>query len=251
MPSLVGKSLDPADGPGKAGQVRTLGLIGGMTWQSTALYYRLLNEFTAQRLGGLHSARVVVSSIDFADLAALQHTDRWDEAGDLLADAARGLAAAGAELVLIGANTMHLVADRVTAAVDVPLLHVADVVADAVRADGLATIGLLGTAFTMQHGFYAERLAGHGLSVLVPEADDRASIHRIIYEELAQGVFLDSSRQALLDVVARLVADGAQGVVLGCTELELLLDAGPVPLYPTTRLHSAAAVALANGDRAG
>ncbi|MFN8074047.1 MAG: amino acid racemase [Kineosporiaceae bacterium] len=225
--------------------MRTLGLIGGMTWQSTALYYRLLNEFTEQRLGGLHSVKLVLHSVDFAELAELQHADRWDDAGTLVAEAAQGLQAAGAQLLLIGANTMHLVADRVAAAVDVPLLHVADVVARAARADGVTRLGLLGTAFTMQHPFYADRLRAHGLHVTVPEDDDRALVHRVIYTELAKGVFSDESRQALLAIVSRLAEGGAQAVVLGCTELELLLTEGPVPLYPTTRLHCEAAVTAA------
>ncbi|MFC6598634.1 aspartate/glutamate racemase family protein [Kitasatospora paranensis] len=229
--------------------MRTIGLIGGMSWESTAEYYRLLNERTRERLGGLHSAKCVLYSVDFAEVERLQSAARWAEAGDLLADAARALEAAGAELLLICTNTMHKVADRVAAAVDVPLLHLADTTAQAVRAAGLAKVGLLGTAFTMEQDFYRGRLAGHGLEVLVPDADGRAEVHRVIYEELCLGIVREESRAAYREVIAALVARGAQGVVLGCTEIELLVGAGdsPVPVFPTTRLHAEAAVAAALG----
>ncbi|GAA4993904.1 aspartate/glutamate racemase family protein [Kitasatospora paranensis] len=224
-------------------------MIGGMSWESTAEYYRLLNERTRERLGGLHSAKCVLYSVDFAEVERLQSAARWAEAGDLLADAARALEAAGAELLLICTNTMHKVADRVAAAVDVPLLHLADTTAQAVRAAGLAKVGLLGTAFTMEQDFYRGRLAGHGLEVLVPDADGRAEVHRVIYEELCLGIVREESRAAYREVIAALVARGAQGVVLGCTEIELLVGAGdsPVPVFPTTRLHAEAAVAAALG----
>jgi aspartate racemase len=229
--------------------MRTIGLIGGMSWESTAEYYRLLNEGTRERLGGLHSAKCVLYSVDFAEVERLQSAARWAEAGDLLADAARALEAAGADLLLICTNTMHKVADRVEAAVDVPLLHLADTTAQAVRAAGLARVGLLGTAFTMEQDFYRGRLAGHGLEVLVPDADGRAEVHRVIYEELCLGVVREESRAAYREVIAGLVARGAQGIVLGCTEIELLVGAGdsPVPVFPTTRLHAEAAVAAALG----
>lgn len=227
--------------------MRCIGLLGGMSWQSSALYYRLVNEGVRDRLGGLHSARCVLASLDFADVEALQAQARWDDAGELLADAARGLEAAGAEVVLICTNTMHKVADRVAAAIGVPLLHLADVVAEAVRSSGLGTVALLGTGFTMEESFYADRLASSGLAVMVPGAADREVVDRIIYTELVVGDVRAESRAALVHLIGRLGAAGAQGVVLGCTELELLVGPGDVdlPLFATTRLHAAAAVELA------
>lgn len=229
----------PTDGP------RVIGLLGGMSWESSAEYYRLANELVRERLGGLHSARLVLASVDFADVERLQAAGRWEDAGRLLAEAARGVEAAGAEMLLLCTNTMHIVADQVQAAVSVPLLHLADATAAAVRRDGLTTVGLLGTAFTMEKAFYRDRLAAHGLDVLVPDAEDRALVHRVIYSELCLGVVEPASRQAYREVIERLVAAGAQGVVLGCTEIELLIgdEDSAVPLYPTTRLHVEAAVA--------
>jgi amino-acid racemase len=218
-----------------------------MSWESTAEYYRLANELVHDRLGGLHSARCIVSSVDFAEIQTLQVAGRWDDAGQLLADAAKGLEAAGAELLLICTNTMHKVADQVQAAVGIPLLHLVDVTAAAVTAAGLTTVGLLGTAFTMEQQFYRDRLARHGLTVLVPSDDDRAAVHRIIYDELCIGVVKEESREVYREVIARLVTSGAQGVILGCTEIELLISAGDssVPIFATTRLHIEAAVAAA------
>ena len=229
--------------------MKKIGLLGGMSWESTAEYYRVLNEGVRERLGGLHSARVVVSSVDFAEVAAMQAAGEWDAAGRLLADEARALEAAGAEVVLIGANTMHLVADAVAAAIDVPLLHIADVIAAAVIASGRRRVALLGTAFTMEQPFLRERLEAAGLEVLVPDAAGRAATHAIIYDELCLGIVRDESRAVLTDVVAGLVADGAEGVILGCTELELILDpdadVAGVPAFPTARLHALAALDVA------
>ncbi|MFD3437714.1 aspartate/glutamate racemase family protein [Streptomyces sp. NPDC058685] len=224
--------------------MRTIGLIGGMSWESSAEYYRLLNEFVRERLGGLHSARCVLHSVDFADIEELQAAGEWERAGEILADAAKGLEAAGAELLLICTNTMHKVAGQVEAAVSVPLLHLGDATADAVRSAGIGRVGLLGTAFTMEQDFYRDRLAGHGLDVIVPDAEGRALVHRVIYEELCLGVVREESRTAYQEVIAALVAAGAEGVILGCTEIELLIGAGdsPVPVFPTTRLHAQAAV---------
>ncbi|SCD27754.1 aspartate racemase [Streptomyces sp. TverLS-915] len=224
--------------------MKTIGLIGGMSWESTAEYYRLLNEGVRERLGGLHSAKCVLYSVDFAEIERLQVAGLWEEAGQVLADAARSLRAAGADLLLICTNTMHKVAGQVEAAVDVPLLHLADATASAVRTAGLRRVGLLGTAFTMEQDFYRDRVAGHGLEVLVPGADDRALVHRVIYEELCLGIIREESRAAYGEVIGRLVAAGAEGVILGCTEIELLVSAehSPVPVFPTTRLHAAAAV---------
>ncbi|MCQ6250076.1 aspartate/glutamate racemase family protein [Streptomyces malaysiensis] len=224
--------------------MKTIGLIGGMSWESTAEYYRLLNERVRERLGGLHSAKCVLYSVDFAEIERLQVAGLWDEAGEVLADAARSLQAAGAGLLLICTNTMHKVADQVVAAVDIPLLHLADATASAVRTAGLRRVGLLGTAFTMEQDFYRDRVAGHGLEVLVPDTDDRAVVHRVIYEELCLGIVREESRAAYGEVISRLVASGAEGIILGCTEIELLIspEHSPVPVFATTRLHAEAAV---------
>ncbi|MGW2304941.1 aspartate/glutamate racemase family protein [Streptomyces sp. NPDC001809] len=227
--------------------MKTIGLIGGMSWESTAEYYRLLNEFTRDRLGGLHSARCVLYSVDFAEIERLQVEDRWTEAGEILAEAARAVEAAGAYMVLLCTNTMHKVAGQVEAAVSIPLLHLADAAAEAVRASGLRRVGLLGTAFTMEQDFYRGRLEAGGLEVRVPEAAGRATVHRVIYEELCRGVVREESRAAYQEVIATLVADGAEGIILGCTEIELLItpEDSPVPTFPTARLHAAAAVRAA------
>lgn len=234
-----------SDGP------RVIGMLGGMSWESSALYYRLANELVRERLGGLHSARIVLSSLDFADVEALQVSGRWDEAGRLLADAARGLEAAGAELLVLCTNTMHKVADQVEAAINIPLLHLGDATASAVKRTGIERVGLLGTAFTMEQDFYRDRLASHGLVVLVPPAGDRAEVHRIVYDELCLGEVCEKSRQIYRGVIDRLVDEGAQGIILGCTEIELLISAAdsPVPVFATTRLHVEAAVAASLVER--
>ncbi|WP_129337288.1 aspartate/glutamate racemase family protein [Cellulomonas endophytica] len=227
--------------------MRTIGMVGGMSWESSAVYYRLANELVRERLGGLHSARLLLASVDFAEVERLQVAGEWERAGELLAEVARGVEAGGADLLLLCTNTMHKVADQVQAAVGIPLLHLADTTAAAVRAAGLGTVGLLGTAFTMEQDFYRDRLASHGLRVLVPDAADRAEVHRVVYDELCLGVVRPESREAYRGVIERLVAAGAQGVVLGCTEIELLVGEGdsPVPVFPTTRLHVEAAVTAA------
>ncbi|MFI8260110.1 MULTISPECIES: aspartate/glutamate racemase family protein [unclassified Streptomyces] len=227
--------------------MKTIGLLGGMSWESTAEYYRLLNELTRDRLGGLHSARCVLYSVDFAEIERLQAEGRWAEAGEVLAAAARRLEAAGADLVLICTNTMHKVADRVQAGISVPLLHLADATADAVKAAGLTRVGLLGTAFTMEQEFYRGRLAASGLEVRVPDTEGRALVHRVIYEELCLGIVREESRVAYQHVIEGLVAAGAQGIILGCTEIELLIGAAdsPVPVFPTARIHAEAAVEAA------
>lgn len=225
-------------------RTRTIGMVGGMSWESSAEYYRLVNELVRERLGGLHSARCVLHSVDFAEVEELQVAGRWDDAGRLLATAAQGLQAVGADLLLLCTNTMHKVADQVQAAVDIPLLHLGDATASAVLAEGLTTVGLLGTAFTMEQDFYRERLAGHGLKVLIPGEQDRAVVHRVIYEELCVGIVREPSRAAYREVIGRLVESGAEGIILGCTEIELLIGRSdsPVPVFPTTRLHVQAAV---------
>jgi aspartate racemase len=226
-------------------QMKSIGLIGGMSWESSAAYYRLINEGIKEQLGGLHSAKCLLYSVDFAEIAALQHEERWEEAGVIVADAARQLERAGADFLILCTNTMHKLADRITGAVALPLLHIADPTGLAIQAAGLTRIGLLATGFTMEHPFYRGRLAEkYGLDVLVPETADRQIVHRIIYEELCLGVIRTESRTAYQEVMARLVERGAQGIILGCTEIGLLV--GPadaaVPLFDTTRLHAAAAV---------
>jgi aspartate racemase len=225
-------------------QPRVIGMLGGMSWESTAEYYRLANELVRARLGGLHSARLLVSSVDFAEIERLQVDGRWDVAGQLLAVEARRLETAGADLLVLCTNTMHRVADDIEIAVSIPLLHLGDLTAAAVTAAGVSTVGLLATAFTMEQDFYRDRLARRGLHVLVPDTEDRVEVHRIIYEELCVGVITEDSRQAYREVIGRLVAAGAEGIILGCTEIELLIgpDDSPVPVFPTTRLHVAAAV---------
>ena len=229
--------------------MRRIGLLGGMSWESTALYYRLVNEEVRDRLGGFHSARLVMASVDFAEVEAMQVAGDWAAAGALLAREAQGLEAAGAECVVLCTNTMHKVADAIAAAVDIPLLHLADVTAAAIRDAGLDRVALLGTRFTMEQPFYADRLRSHGIDVLVPEGEDRTLVHDVIYDELVLGVVRDESRAAYVDVVRRLVEQGAGGVVLGCTEIELLLGQGDVdlPAFPSTRLHVEAALARAHG----
>lgn len=226
---------------------RLLGLLGGMSWESTLLYYRLVNQGVAARRGGLHSAPLLLHSVDFAPLAALQAAGDWDGATAVLADAARGLRAAGAGALVVATNTMHKVAPALQAAAGLPLLHIADATAAAVRAAGLQRVGLLGTRFTMEDdSIVLERLRRqHGLQVVVPAPQDRATVHRIIYDELCRGVVAPASRAAYVDVIGRLQAEhGAQGVVLGCTEITLLVDAAcsPLPVFDSTALHAAAAV---------
>lgn len=224
--------------------MRVIGLIGGMSWESTAIYYRIANELVRDRLGGLHSARIVLVSLDFQEISELQRADRWDEAAGILARAARTLEQAGAELLLICTNTMHLLIDEVQAAVEAPVLHIGDTAAEAVTAAGIDRIALLGTAFTMEKPFYRERIAQHGIEVLVPDEEDRGFIHRAIFDELALGVVDDRTRERFAGIIDGLVARGAQGVILGCTEIELLISQqdSPVPVFPTARLHIEAAV---------
>lgn len=224
--------------------MRLLGVLGGMSWTSSASYYRGLNAGVAARLGGLHSARLLLHSVDFAPVAEAQHAGDWDATARILTDAARGLAAGGAEALLLATNTMHKVAGEVEAAAGVPLLHIADPTADALLASGHRRVGLLATRFTMEQDFYVDRLRGRGLEVVVPAADDRDLVHRVIYDELVHDVVRPESREAYLEVVHRLVAARADSVVLGCTEIGLLLADGDadVPLLDTTALHVAAGV---------
>jgi aspartate racemase len=242
--SLCGTAL----GSVKLVGMKRIGLLGGMSWESSAEYYRLLNEATRDRLGGLHSADCVLRSVDFAEIEALQRAEDWIQAGERLAAEARVLEAAGSELVVLCTNTMHKVADVITAAIGVPLVHIADATADAVRAAGLSRVGLLATAYTMEQDFYVGRLRDmHGLSVLVPDRDERRLVHEVIYDELCVGVINDASREAYRTVIRNLVDRGAQGILLGCTEIGLLVGAGDadVPVFDTTVIHAQRAVEVA------
>lgn len=223
--------------------MRTLGLLGGMSWESTLPYYRLINERVRDRLGGLHSAKLLLYSVDFAEIEALQRSGGWEVSGELLADAALRLQQAGAQAIVICTNTMHLVAGQIETATTVPLLHIADATAHRIHAAGLQRVGLLGTRFTMEQAFYRERLERSGLGVIVPDAPERERIHAIIYDELCRGVIREESRAFYRDVIASLVAQGAQGVILGCTEIALLVgdDDATVPLFDTARIHAEAA----------
>lgn len=227
-----------------AKEQRTLGIIGGMSWESTESYYRLINEGIKARLGNLHSADLLIHSVDFAPIEALQAQGAWDEMGKVLANSGKRLQAAGAQGLLIATNTMHKVVDDVQAAINVPIIHIADVTAVAIKQQGLTKIALLGTQFTMVEEFYKQRLIHAGLQVLIPENDARAEVHRIIYEELCQGQLLDSSRQYYQQVIKDLADKGAKGVILGCTEIGLLIQPAdsPIPVFDTTAIHAAAAV---------
>lgn len=232
--------------------MRTIGLIGGMSWESTAIYYRLVNERVRARAGGLHSARVLLWSFDFDDIAALQAKGDWRGAGNLLGDAARGLEKAGADLLVLCTNTMHKVSDAITGAVRLPFLHLADVTASAVKAAGCTKPLLLATRYTMEDDFYVGRLRdGHDVAAIVPDADGRTTVHDIIYSELCRGVVSDASRETLRGIIAQAKADGADGVILGCTELGMILsqDDCDVPVFDTTRLHADAAVDFALATR--
>lgn len=231
--------------------MKMLGLIGGMSWESTLPYYRLINESVKAHRGGLHSARIILYSVDFAEVESLQRGGDWAAAGALLAQAAQTLQTAGVQALVLCTNTMHKVAPAIEAAVQVPLLHIADATAKAIVAQGFTRVGLLGTRFTMEQDFYKSRLRdAYALEVMVPEADDRADVHRIIYEELCLGHVCDASRDVYRRVIEDLVAQGAQAIVLGCTEIGMLVGAhdSPMPLFDTTALHAQAAVDWALTD---
>ena len=235
--------------------MKTAGLLGGMSWESTLVYYRIVNELVAERLGGLHSAQVLLYSVDFSVVERMQSAGDWQAAAKLLGDAGRALATAGADFLVICTNTMHIVADEIELAAGLPLVHIADATGGAVAAKGLRTVGLLGTRFTMERDFYRGRLAERfGLCVLVPDEADREAIHRVVYDELCKGVVREESRRAFAAIVERLAARGAEGIILGCTEIPMLVRPGDVrvPVFDTTRIHAAAAVErmLAGGLRA-
>jgi aspartate racemase len=224
--------------------VKTIGLIGGMSWESTVLYYRVLNQTVKERLGGLHSAKVILYSVDFCEIEELQRAGNWARAGQALAAAARVLEVAGADILVLCTNTMHKVAPAIESAVGIPLVHIADPTALAIKHAGATTVGLLGTRFTMEQEFYRQRLEhGHGLKVLIPDNDDRTLIHRVIYDELCLGTVAESSRAEFLRIIDRLVERGAQAVILGCTEIALLIGQQDcaLPLFDTTAIHARSA----------
>jgi len=228
--------------------MKTIGMIGGMSWESSVEYYRIVNEAVKERLGGLHSAKIAMYSVDFAEIEVLQREGRWDEATQAMIAAARQVEAGGADFLLICTNTMHKMADEVQASLRIPLLHIADAAAGAVKAQGLRRVGLLGTRFTMEGDFYRGRLAEkHGLEVLIPSLADREIVHRVIYDELVVGRIEAASQAEYLRIIAALVKDGAEGIILGCTEIGLLVQQADshVPLFDTTRIHALAAVDLA------
>ncbi|WP_088890473.1 aspartate/glutamate racemase family protein [Leptolyngbya ohadii] len=224
--------------------MKTIGLIGGMSWESSIEYYRLINELTKARLGGLHSAKCVMYSVDFAEIETLQHQGRWQEAGLILIEAAQAIERAGADLIVLCTNTMHKLADEIQAKTQIPFLHIADATAERINAVGIQTIGLLGTRYTMEQDFYRGRLEQHGLNVLIPGAADRSIVHDVIYNELCLGIVQADSRSRYLEIVDRLVLAGGEGIIAGCTEIELLIRSEdcPVPLFATTRIHAEAAV---------
>jgi len=224
--------------------MKTVGLLGGMSWESTVSYYQVLNRVIGSRLGGLHSARVILLSVDFQEIELLQHQGKWDELGEILARDARALEGAGADFLVIATNTMHLVAPAIEEAISIPLLHIADATAMRIKDSGIGKVGLLGTSFTMEEPFYRGRLEErHGLDVLVPSREDREVIHRVIYEELVLGKILPESRAEYQRIVKALQGEGAEGVILGCTEIGLLLGPGDtdLPLFDTALIHAEAA----------
>jgi aspartate racemase len=228
--------------------MKTIGLIGGMSWESSIEYYRIINETVREKLGGLHSAKSLMVTVDFAEIEKLQHEDRWDEAAQILVKCAQDLEHGGADCIVLCTNTMHKLADQIIISVNVPFLHIADATAEKIVAAGMKKIGLLGTRFTMEHDFYKGRLIQNfGLDVLVPDKADRDIVHRVIYEELVQGKIVDASRAEYKRIMESLIAQGAQGIILGCTEIELLVkqDDSSVSLFPTTSIHAVTAVEFA------
>ncbi len=227
--------------------MKTLGLIGGMSWESTQVYYRLINEQVRTELGGLHSAKLVLYSVDFADIERLQHEDNWGDTADILGAAAQAVEAAGADFLVLCTNTMHRVAAQIEQQVGIPMLHIADATAAQLKQAGVTSVGLLGTRFTMEQAFYRERLEAQGIDVLVPDKAQRGLVHAVIYQELCRGQIKPESKAAYLDIVASLADRGAEAVILGCTEIGLLIQNADteIPLYDTTAIHAAQAVNLA------
>jgi aspartate racemase len=228
--------------------MKTIGMIGGMSWESSIEYYRIINETVRDELGGLHSAKSIMYSVEFAEIEALQHQDRWDEAAEIMIAAARGIENGGADVGIICTNTMHKLYDIVQQNIRIPMLHIADATAEAIRAAGIKKIALLGTRFTMAEDFYKGRLVeNYGLEVIIPSEADMQIIHRVIYDELCAGIINPDSKQKYADIIQRLVKNGAQGIILGCTEIGLLVkqEDSPVPLFDTTEIHARSAVRYA------
>ena len=228
--------------------MKTIGLLGGMSWESTALYYQQINELVKEKLGGLHSAKIAMYSVDFQEIEEMQHAGQWDATGEILSKAAEQVQAGGGDFLVICTNTMHKVAPQIAAVIDIPILHIADATAERIKAAGMKNIGLLGTRFTMEQDFYAGRLRDeHGLNVLLPPKADRDLVHRVIYEELVLGVVRDESRQEYLRIMGDLRAAGAEGIIEGCTEIVMLVkqEHTNIPLFDTTSIHAEAAVEMA------
>lgn len=225
--------------------MKTIGLIGGMSWESSIEYYRIINETAKEKLGGLHSAKSLMITVDFAEIEKLQHEDRWDEAAQILVKCAQDLERGGADFIVLCTNTMHKLADQIIANINIPFLHIADATAEKIVGRNIRKIGLLGTRFTMEHDFYKGRLIHNfGLEVIVPEQVDRDIVHRVIYDELVQGKIVNASREEYRRIIELLIAQGVEGIILGCTEIELLVKQGDsrVPLFPTTLIHAVAAM---------
>ena len=227
--------------------MKTIGLIGGMSWESTVTYYQIVNRLVQERLGGFHSAKCILHSVDFHEIEACQRAGDWERSGELLAEAARGLERAGADCVLICTNTMHKVAPQIQSQIRIPLVHIAEATADALHRKGVSRVALLGTKYTMTQDFYKDKLIASGVDVLIPEEDDIAFVNRVIYDELCLGVISEDSRRGYLAVIDKLAAQGAQGVILGCTEIGLLIRQSDtaLPVFDTTRIHAERAAALA------
>ncbi len=228
--------------------MKTIGLIGGMSWESSIEYYRIINETAKGKLGGLHSAKSLMVTVDFAEIEKLQHEGRWDDAAQILIRCAQDLEHGGADFIVLCTNTMHKVADQIQAGIKIPFLHIADATAEKIKSAGLQKIGLLGTRFTMEQDFYKSRLTEkYGLEVLIPNNAERELVHRVIYDELCLGVVKNDSRNNYKEIMQSLVEQGAQGIILGCTEIELLVkqEDASVPLFPTSRIHAVAAVEYA------
>jgi aspartate racemase len=228
--------------------MKTIGMIGGMSWESSIEYYRIINETVRTELGGLHSAKSIMYSVEFAEIEALQHQDRWDDAARIMISAARNIENGGADFGLICTNTMHKLYEIVQQSINIPMLHIADATAESIKAGGIQKIALLGTRFTMEETFYKGRLVeNYGLEVIIPSSDDMEIVHRIIYDELCAGIIQSDSKQKYADIIDRLVKEGAEGIILGCTEIGLLVkqEDSPVPLFDTTEIHAKAAVRYA------
>lgn len=228
-------------------RMKTIGVIGGMSWESTQTYYRLMNQKVREQLGGLHSAKLVLYSVDFAEIEPLQHAGDWDGTAEILTEAAQALETAGADFIVLATNTMHKVAPEIELAVNIPLLHIADATAAALQADGITTVALLGTKFTMEQDFYRQRLEDHGICVVVPNATQRSRVHEVIFNELCLGKIEANSKAEYLEIIQEMAEFGAEGVVLGCTEISLLINQSDtaIKLYDTAEIHATSAVAFA------